>query len=161
MTLKYLKNVTFETKTLTTYVCSPLMLEEGTEVAVIHDPDNGIEGSIWVSDGYDCMKHFVDYKGKRYESWKSFPKELQDEIMHHDDWAERLGFVEDRDYQEGCFDIGFSDSLHRVIYYDSVDVAFKNEQEVRSIMTDKLLHVRELLSKGLSEDLGCIEVMGG
>jgi len=61
-------------------ITSPIMLNEGTEIATIKDKESGIEGTIWVSDGYDCTKHFIKYQGEEYTDWKTFPKELQ-EIM--------------------------------------------------------------------------------
>lgn len=135
-------------------ITSPIMLKEGTKIAAIKDQRSGIEGTIWVSDGYESMMHFVDFQGKHYTDWDSFPKELQDAIRNDSDWKKNLGLKEVTNLQEGCFDLLFIDRAGNILINDTVEVAGLTDAALEGCLKGSLTAAKTLAAQKKTYDKG-------
>ena len=83
---------------------------------------------------------------------------------HHNiydpNWAARLDLKEERDYQEGCFDLMFTDELGNILIDDTVDVSRMSNVRIKALMLRELERAEALLREGLSDDKGCIRALG-
>ena len=140
-------------------ITSPIMLNEGTEIATIKDKESGIEGTIWVSDGYDCTKHFIKYQGKEYTDWKTFPKELQEIIQNDPAWDKTLGLKYGRDYCAGCFDLLFTDAEGNILIDDTVQVEKYTDSMLRGCLNGSLTSAKSLKAANKMFDKGEIVEM--
>ena len=148
------KNTKIEIHTSVDEITSPIMLKEGTEIASIKDQKSGIEGTIWVSDGYESMMHFVDFQGEHYTDWDAFQKELQDAIRNDSDWKKNLGLKEGTNLQEGCFDLMFTDKEGNILIDDTVEVAGLTDAELEGRLKGSLTSAKALAAQKKTFDKG-------
>lgn len=131
-----------EIKTSMEHITSPLMLDEGTEIATIRDEATGIHGSLWVEDGeaYDSAQHFVDYHGK-YSKWNEFPKELQNAIQNDPDWKKNLDLHEDQNLQSGFVSMMFEDKDGNILLDDTAQVERMTDKELSNFLQQEMSRV--------------------